>query len=126
MKYVVLGNLDISNNERLVSLEGCPKEVGGDFVCVVNYMLETLEGGPEKVGGSFVCSANESLKSLKGCPREVGGSFECTACGFLYTENPLDHGWGERVKVGGDFWCSAKFSKDEVRKYFDVAGKIFN
>ena len=78
----------------LTSLEGCPKEVGGQFTCEDNELvsleggpktagsyncefnkLTSLKGAPEKVKYDFNCSNNKTLKSLEGCPKEVGGTF---------------------------------------------------
>ncbi len=39
-----------SHTNKLTSLEGAPKEVGGDFVCSKNK-LTSLEGAPKEVGG---------------------------------------------------------------------------
>ena len=64
----------ICYNNKLTSLEGCPKEVGY-FTCSHNN-LTSLEGCPEEVGDSFVCSWNK-LTSLVGGPKWVDGSFEC-------------------------------------------------
>jgi hypothetical protein len=55
---------------KLISLEGCPKTVNGDFYCFTNE-LETLEGCPQTVGGDFSCSDNK-LKDLEHFP-EVNG-----------------------------------------------------
>ena len=54
---------------RLISLKGCPKEVGASFYCYENK-LKSLEGAPEKVGGDFYCNYND-LISLEGAPKEV-------------------------------------------------------
>jgi hypothetical protein len=51
-------------NNYLTTLEGAPKEVGGDFSCSFNQ-LTTLEGAPKKVGESFYCNRNP-LTSLEG------------------------------------------------------------
>ena len=78
----------------LTSLEGCPKEVGGQFTCEDNELvsleggpktagsyncefnkLTSLKGAPEKVKYDFNCSNNKTLESLEGCPKEVGGIF---------------------------------------------------
>lgn len=64
----------------LTSLEGCPKEVGGEFDCSENQ-LTSLEGAPEKVGGTFDCSDNK-LTSLESAPKEIG-------YGFVYAHNRL-------------------------------------
>ena len=49
---------------QLTSLEGSPREVGGDFHCYRNQ-LTSLEGSPREVGGDFHCSNNQ-LESLEG------------------------------------------------------------
>lgn len=64
----------------LTSLEGCPKEVGGEFDCSENQ-LTSLKGAPEKVGGTFDCSDNK-LTSLESAPKEIG-------YGFVYAHNRL-------------------------------------
>jgi len=94
----VSGNFNLYDNNGLMSLEGCPERVGGDFSCVSN-----------------------NLVSLKGCPRVVDGNFFCYGNEFLKS---LDHGWGEKVKVGGKIHCDNTFSEEDVRKYFDVVGHI--
>jgi hypothetical protein len=49
----VRGYFDCSNNQ-LVSLEGCPREVGGYFDCN-NNQLVSLEGCPMEVGyGTYI------------------------------------------------------------------------
>jgi len=106
MKYIVEGHLEIPGNE-LVTLEGCPERVGKDFACRGNRSLKTLKGCPNEIGGHFICAGTPNLKSF-------------------------DHGWPEKVKVGKDFICDGrlaeaevrKFTEAEVRKYFDVVGKI--
>ena len=59
----VSGYFNCSNN-RLTSLENCPKYVGKMFRCDENN-LTSLEHSPEFVGGSFDCYFNP-LKSLDG------------------------------------------------------------
>jgi hypothetical protein len=91
---------DVSD-QNLQSLEGCAREVGGEFNCSKNRMLKSLVGGPALVGGrydasncdlqdlvggpeyvgeSFVASYNRELKSLKGGPKAVGGDYRLTGC----------------------------------------------
>ena len=70
------GGFICSNNKQLTSLEFCPKEVGGYFYCF-NNQLTSLEFCPEKVSGGFICS-NNKLTSLEFCPKEVGGDFDCS------------------------------------------------
>jgi hypothetical protein len=63
--------------ESFQSLEGCPREVGGNFNCS-NSSLKSLVGGPEFVGRDYDCSYNE-LESLEGAPKEIpNGSFYCS------------------------------------------------
>jgi len=70
----VLGSFYCQDN-RLISLEGAPTEVGGDFYCDGNQ-LDTLEGAPNKVVGDFYCTYN-NLITLEGAPILVGGRFVC-------------------------------------------------
>jgi hypothetical protein len=77
------------SNNKLVSLEGCPREVGGDFYCGYNNKLVNLEGCPMEVGGNFYCSYSNQLVSLEGCPREVGGSFYCRNNKKQFTEEDV-------------------------------------
>ena len=70
------GYFDCSNNQ-LTTLEGAPKEVGGDFYCFHNPGLTSLEGAPKEVCGGFSCSNNQ-LTTLEGAPKEVGGYFDCS------------------------------------------------
>ena len=93
-------------------------KVEGNFYCVDNQ-LTSLEGSPETVGGNFDCDYNK-LTSLKGGPETVGGTFDCNY-------NQLTSLEGSPKIVGGDFGCydnSKEFTKEEVRKYIDVKGRI--
>jgi hypothetical protein len=63
------------NDNKLTTLEGSPKEVGGHFYCNYNQ-LTTLEGSPKEVGGNFHCG-NNKLTTLEGAPKYVGGYFYC-------------------------------------------------
>ena len=71
---IVTGDFTCSDN-KLTTLEGCPKFVGGYFSCMYNN-LTSLLGGPKKVGGSFNSMYNK-LITLEGCPEYVGGNFFC-------------------------------------------------
>ena len=134
----VLGYFDCSV-KGLTSLEGCPREVGGDFYCDHNYLtslkgcpqevgcdfhcannsLTSLEGAPRKVGGGFYCY-NNTLTTLKGCPCEVGGDFDCS-------NNNLTSLKGCPQKVGGNFDCntnnltSIEGAPQSVGGYFDCS-----
>ena len=67
----VEGNFNCGWNE-LITLEGSPNYVGGNFDCEGNEDLETLEGSPSYVGGDFKCGRN-NLYTLNGCPKEIIG-----------------------------------------------------
>jgi len=96
---IKFGNVSIGfncNNNKLTTLEGAPKEVGGWFYCD-NNKLTTLEGAPIKVGGDFYCSRNQ-LTSLKYAPEKVGGNFDCSG-------NKLTSLVGGPKEVGNSFYC---------------------
>ena len=63
----------VCSSNKLTSLKGSPKEVGGHFICY-NNKLTSFEGGPTYVGRDFNCS-NNPLTSLKGIPKYIGGNF---------------------------------------------------
>lgn len=89
------------DNNNLKSLEGCPKEVGGDFDCGRNEALNSLEGCPYKIGGRFYCN-NCYLDSLIGGPKEVGESYDCSY-NFL---SSLEH---SPIIINDVFDCSDNF-----------------
>ena len=68
------------NDNKLVSLEGAPRDLGGDFYCRYNQ-LTTLEGAPKEIGGDFYCEGN-NLTTLEGAPKKISGNFYCS-------DNPL-------------------------------------
>lgn len=61
--------LSIEHN-NLITLEGCPDRLPGNFWCDNNKLI-TLKGGPEFVGGSMSCYKNE-LSSLEYLPKTIG------------------------------------------------------
>jgi hypothetical protein len=62
------------HNNKLTTLENCPKEIGGNFYCHSNQ-LTSLEGCPTEIGGDFYCWANQ-LTSLKGAPEYIEGKVD--------------------------------------------------
>lgn len=56
-----LHDLNISRN-KLISLEGCPQELSGEFNCSFNKLTD-LEGMPSVMGG-FCCAQNDNLLAL--------------------------------------------------------------
>ena len=85
----LVGFFVISKSPNLESLEGCPKEVCGDFYCYNCNNLESLKGCPNKVSGNFSCRRCSKLESLKGAPKEVGGYFDCRECGRRFTKQDV-------------------------------------
>jgi hypothetical protein len=82
----------ILRHNKLVTLKGCPKKVGGDFNAACN-LLNSLEGGPEKVGGNFIVNDN-LLHSLVGSPRYVGYNFDAS-------NNSIESLEGITTEIGG-------------------------
>ena len=93
---VVERNFSCAHN-RLTSLVGSPREVGGSFSCDDNQ-LTSLVGAPREVEGGFCCWSNR-LTSLEGAPREVRLDFYCD-------NNQLTSLVGAPEKVGRRFDCS--------------------
>lgn len=70
----VSGDFDCASND-LLSLKGCPVEVGRDFYCNDN-VLRSLEFSPLEIGRDFYCYGN----SFSGIPDRshiihIGGTF---------------------------------------------------
>jgi len=63
------------DNNLLISLEGAPEIVNGDFSAANNRLIN-LKGGPRIVGGDFDVHANP-LWSLEGAPEQIQGRFKC-------------------------------------------------
>jgi hypothetical protein len=99
----VSGHFRCTRN-NLVSLHGCPSEVGGSFYCYSNQ-LTSLEGCPNEVGKAFNCVYN-NLTSLEGCPSEVGGHFNC------YSNQLASLECGPEV-VGGNYYCVNNLFEDK-------------
>ena len=120
MKKVIKGNVDL----RGLCLFKLPDflsdvEVTGDFMCSDNK-LTSLEGCPKSVGRYFWCHNNQ-LPSLKGCPKSVGGDFHCS-------NNQLTSLKGCPKSVGGNFYCDnnpKKFTEEEVRRVCMVKGNVY-
>ncbi len=109
-------NLVFDGNNRITSLKGSPRVVGGDFDCSQTSII-SLEGGPEEVEGNFWCSYTKII-SLKGCPREIRRNFWCSYTNITSLE-------GSPEKIGGGFCCSKtkitslEGSPKKVGGYFD-------
>ena len=94
----VKGNFDCNNCKNLLSLKGAPKEVGRSFYCDSCNNLTSLEGAPKKVGGNFTCEYCNNLTSLEGAPEYVGKNFHCGNCKKLTSLE------GTPKKIGGKFY----------------------
>jgi hypothetical protein len=90
----VTENLSLDEN-ALVTLEGCPPELGVSFDCSRN-MLKSLSGGPEIVGWNYYCDHNQ-LVDLKGAPVQIPNNFNCIG-------NPLKSLDGFPLKVENAAW----------------------
>ena len=113
-------NFNCTNNDKLTSLKGAPKEVGAGFSCSECLKLKSLEGAPETVGGNFYCRACPELKTLQGAPKTVGGSFNCKGCPDLTSLK----GAPKTVEKDFDCYdCPNLHSLDGIGK---VKGKIFS
>jgi len=68
------GNVDLE--EKLDNMEKLPVKFGkvsGYFMCIRNK-LTTLEGCPKYIGGDFWCFGN-NLTTLEYCPKYIGGNY---------------------------------------------------
>lgn len=114
------GDFKVSNCD-IINLNGCPKEVTGDFICTHNKHLTSLEGCPKKIGGMFDCSFCDNLESLKELVLEEVGSFKCQNCAkvkkldctiekvngeFNISRTDIENLEGCPEYVGGNFDCS--------------------
>ena len=97
LKFNIVSDSFYFSKNKLTTLKGSPKKVGGNFWCHGNK-LTTLEGGPMNVGENFDCR-NNGLTTLEGSPKKVGGNFNCS-------DNKLTTLEGGPESVGGYFDCS--------------------
>ena len=59
------------------------------FFCIICTSLTSLDGAPKEVGGNFMCHNCTSLTSLKGAPEKVGWNFNCVHCKVEFTEEDV-------------------------------------
>ena len=62
---------------QLITLEGCPRYVEGDFMITGSQNLTSLEGGPKIVNGDYYCT-EIAFTSMDGAPEHVGQVFSIT------------------------------------------------
>lgn len=68
---VIVGNFNVSFNNKLIDLSDGPNEVKGNYDCVFNPKLIRLNAGDTFMSGykkTFDCRNNKKLKSLDGLP----------------------------------------------------------
>jgi len=97
----ITGDFNIAGG-NLITLEGCPKTVGGCFLCE-NNKLTSLVGGPRTVGSTFRCSQN-NLRNMVGSPEKVGGQFSVRYNTGLLSLEGCTQDTGRAS--GGSFNCS--------------------
>ena len=68
----VTGFFHCSDN-KLTTLKGCPRWVGGGSFTCYNNRLTSLEFSPDYVGGDFYCINNKLTDNF--CDTEIGGGF---------------------------------------------------
>ena len=69
-----------SYNKKLLSLEGFPRQIGGDLDLGNCQNLTSLKGGPRIVKGDYDVWKCKNLADSTGCPEEIGGSFDYRGC----------------------------------------------
>ena len=77
LPHSISGNFQCNDND-LISLEGCPSQVG-DYFCCHENKLTSLEGCPSQVGSDFWCRENKltSLHNVHKHISNIGGNFAC-------------------------------------------------
>jgi hypothetical protein len=96
---------------NLKDLKFMPKYVGGDFSIAGNW-LESFDGCPEEVGGNFIAiGSGHNLESLKGLPKHIGGYLYITVTGEpdKFTEDDIP----EDTVIDGNIRLSIR-GKDEM------------
>jgi hypothetical protein len=109
-KFGSVKKFSCSRCSNLISLEGAPEKVYGDFYCVGCNKLTSLEGAPKEVGGDFVCANCSNLTSLKGAPEKVGKNFYCHHCENLKNLKYIPK------KINKNFICDDVFTEKEINK----------
>ncbi len=97
VKFKAVSQDFIVENSELITLEGCPEEVGGNFSCWSNK-LTSLRFAPKYVEGDYNCGSNPHLQSLQGVPEHISGTFSCS-------HSNLTSLAGAPKVVDEDFWC---------------------
>lgn len=84
----VSGDFMFLRSQRLTTLAGSPRHVGGHCYFAGAHLLDSLIGAPTSVGGDFYCSHSSRITTLAGVPSYVGGRLDCLGCN-LHTIDDL-------------------------------------
>lgn len=66
------GSICLSQNRNLVSLEGCPEEISGEFALSDCNAITSLAHGPKKVGRNYKVDTCDKITAIDGIAREIG------------------------------------------------------
>lgn len=114
----VTGSFGCIACQKIRSLSGAPKKVGGAFDCRM-LKIRTLEGGPEEVG-SFYCRSCPDLISLEGAPKTIKQDFDCSNCPKLKSLK------GCPKRIGQNFWCSRNRNLIDLNYFPNYVGGDFD
>jgi hypothetical protein len=108
----------------IVSLEGCPKTINGDFVLNMGTenpytKIKSLVGGPEQVLGNFSCSGIV-LDSLVGGPKFVYKSFIASRCKLKSLEGAPEVVRDGMFSVPHNELTSIEHAPREIGKGFSI------
>jgi hypothetical protein len=127
----------ICTDNKLHTLIGFPKNVGGDIELNENGLVDLQGMTLEKVNGHFAINHNPELVSLKGCPKIIASFFDASYCSSLRS---LKHGPEEAAefhvsncsltslegcakKIHGMFDCSNNKLRNLIGGPTEVKGK---
>lgn len=121
----IKGNMHLTNNLQLETLENSPKEVTGDFVIYQNKFTNFI-GGPEIVGGDFAANFNQQLESLDGSPKKVGGDYSIVFCTSIKDISGISPEIGGNLEITDNVkWkVMHNYTDEEYRKYSNIKGNI--
>jgi hypothetical protein len=121
----IRGNMWLTDNLQLTSLENSPKEVYGNFISYQNRLID-FNGGPELVEGDFTANFNNQLRTLDGSPKKVGGNYNIVFCSNVKNIDGISPEIGGNLVVtDGEkhrVWCD--YSDTEYRKLSNIKGQI--
>ena len=66
----------VAYENNIQNFIGGPEIVGGNFAANVNYSLVSLDGSPKKIGGNYSILGCSWVKDIKGISPEIGKNLE--------------------------------------------------